>query len=73
MAKNISYMRNTTDKFTVKGKLSNDLKTITYLNDDKEFEEITIEKCLKNFRGQQVDFVVSIKTNEDLGEGSEEE
>lgn len=73
MAKNISYMRNITDKFSIKGKLSDDLKTITYLNDDKEFEDILIEKCLRNFRGQQVEFVIAVKTNEDLGEGSEED
>lgn len=72
MAKNPNFVRNMVDKFSIKGHLSKDGKIITYINDDKEEAQITVEKCLGNFRDEEVEFVVAVKTSQDLG-GVEEE
>ena len=66
MAKNFSYKRSTTDKISVKGKLNDDGTTIKYLDENKVEQEITIAKCLSDFKGQEIDFTVSIKDDSDL-------
>ena len=45
MAKsNLTFRRNTTDKLTVKGIMSDDCKTITYTD---EYDEVTMSVALK--------------------------
>lgn len=75
MAKSqLSYTKNTVSKITVKGTLSEDATYITYLDEDKEEQEIMIADCLKDFRGNDISFAVSLTTNEDLEiEPSEED
>ena len=67
MAKNMSYTRTTTDRFAVKGELSQDGKTIKY-EDDKKEATIAVEKLFKPFCGGPVEFVIATKLKEDLGE-----
>lgn len=66
MAKNFSYKRSTTDKISVKGKLNEDGTAIRYLDENKVEQEITIAKCLNDFKGQDIDFTVSIKDDSEL-------
>lgn len=63
---NYSYKRNTVDKFSIKGTLSDDGRVITYVNGDKEEAEITVEKCFSNFGGQPIELNIAMKTTEDL-------
>lgn len=70
--KNRKYERNTVDKLTIKGVLSNDGTFITFENDDKESEIITVEKCFAPFVGQEISFVLSNKILENLEEEFDE-
>lgn len=71
MANQLKKIRTITDKVTVKGILSNDGTTITYMNDKIE-EEITIAECLKAFLGKPVDFSISVKTEDELPDETDE-
>ena len=73
MAKNLSFTRSLVDKFTVKGLLSEDGKTITYINEDKDETIIPVDKCLHCFKGRSIELTIAEKQNMDLGDGSEEE
>ena len=67
MAKSqLSYTKNTVSKITVKGILSEDGDFITYLDADKEEQEISVADCLKDFKGEEISFTVSLTQNEDL-------
>lgn len=67
MAKSkLSYTRTVTDKVSVKGTLSEDCTMITYLDEDDVAREIKITDCLVSFKGKEIDFSVSEKTNEEL-------
>ena len=67
MAKSqLTKTRTITDKVSVKGMLSEDCTTITYLDEDKLEQEITIAECLKAFVGENIDFTVSLKTEGEL-------
>lgn len=68
MAKNPSYTRSLTDKFVVKGELSEDGEIIKYVDSDKNPQEITVTKCMEPFRGEAIEFTVTIKMNQDLGD-----
>ena len=65
MANQLKKTRTITDKVTVKGFLSEDGTTITYMNDKVE-EDITISECLKTFLGKPVDFSISVKSEDEL-------
>lgn len=71
MANQLKKTRTITDKVTVKGILSDDGTTITYMNDKIE-EEITIAECLKAFLGKPVDFSISVKTEDELPDETDE-
>lgn len=74
MAKSqLSYTRNTVDKIAVKGILSIDCSVITYLDEEKEEQEIAIADCLKAFRGNEISFAISLTKNEDLSLDSDDE
>ncbi len=70
MANQLKKTRTITDKISVKGMLSEDGTTITYMNDKVE-EEITIAECLKAFLGKPVDFSISVKSEDELPEDEE--
>ena len=73
MAKNYKYERNTTSKFSIKGLLSEDGETITYIDSDKNENTIQLVDCFKPFRGGAFELSVSTKSVEDLSEEFEEE
>lgn len=67
MANQLKKTRTITDKVSVKGVLSEDGATISYMNDKVE-EEITIAECLKAFLWKPVDFSISVKSEDELPE-----
>lgn len=73
MMQNYKYERNTTNKFSIKGLLSQDGETITYIDGDKNEREIALIDCFKPFRGESFDLSISTKTVEDLSEEFEDE
>ena len=66
MAKNYTHNRQIVDKLNIKGVLSDDVKTITYINGDGDEVEVLVEKALEPFASSVVNFSVSVKTDEDL-------
>jgi hypothetical protein len=66
---NIKFEKTEIKKFTVKGTLSEDGKTISYLNDDKVEVEIPLTKCFETFGGGEINLSITNKTTEDLSEG----
>ena len=61
-----SKTRTITDKVSVKGILSEDGTTITYTDENKIEQEITVADCLNIFKGKPIDFSVSIKSEDDI-------
>ena len=72
MANQLKKTRTIIDKVAVKGILSEDGTTITYMNDKVE-EKITVAECLKNFLGKPIDFSISIKLEDELPDEDENE
>lgn len=69
MAKSqLTKTRIITDRVSVKGFLSEDGTTITYTDENKIEQEITLAECLKAFVGKPIDFSVSIKSEDELPE-----
>lgn len=67
MAKsNLTFKRNTTDKLTVKGIMSDDCKTITYTDEYDEEQTMELSDLMRAFKGQEVTMSVALKTDEDL-------
>lgn len=73
MKSQLSFTRNTVDKIAVKGLLSDDGTEITYIDADKEEQVVTVEDCMKAFRGGEIAFTVSRSKNEDLDIDSSDE
>lgn len=71
MASQLKKTRTITDKVSVKGMLSEDGTTITYLDEDKVEQEITVAECLNAFLGKNIDFAVSLKTEDELPDDEE--
>ena len=71
MANQLKKTRTITDKVSVKGVLSDDGTVITYMNDKVE-EEITVTECIKAFLGKQIDFSISIKSEDELPDENED-
>ena len=73
MANNLKKTRTITDKVSVKGTLSEDGMMITYIDENKDEQEISVAECLGMFAGKYIDFTVSVKTEDELlgGEDSE--
>ena len=70
---NYKYNKVTTKKFSIKGELSTDGKTITYVNGDKEEATIAVATCFAKFAGQPIELSLALKTDEDLSDEFEEE
>ena len=67
MAKSqLSKTRTITDRVSVKGILSEDGITITYTDENKIDQEITVADCLKISKGKPIDFSVSIKSEDNI-------
>ena len=74
MAKSqLSKTRVITDKVSVKGMLSDDGTTITYNDENKIKQQITVADCLSMFKGKPIDFSVCIKSENELVEEESEE
>lgn len=67
MAKSkLSFKRNITDKLSVKGVLSEDGTFITYTDENDIEQEVKISDLLNAFKNQEIEFGVSLKSDEDL-------
>ena len=64
--KNYSYNRKISDKLTVKGKLSSDGTEITYIDDDKEEQVVTVQECMEHFADMNIMFSITLNRDEDL-------
>ena len=73
MAQNYKYNKSIVEKFAIKGELSEDGKTITYIDADKETRTISVEKCFDKFRGFPIELAIALKTAEDLSDEFEED
>lgn len=62
----LSFKRNITDKLTVKGTLSEDGTSITYMNENDSEQNVKVSDLLKAFINQPIEFGVSLKSDEDL-------
>jgi len=69
--KNFSYNRKISDKLTVKGVLSEDGTQITYIDDDKDEQIVSVEECVNHFAGQSITFAITLNKDEDLMTGDE--
>ncbi|WP_313069804.1 hypothetical protein [Lacrimispora sp.] len=60
------YKRNITDKLSVKGVLSEDTTTITYVDENDIKQEVKIADLLNAFKNESIEFGVQLKSDEDL-------
>ena len=67
MAKScLSFKRNTTDKLSIKGTLSDDCSTITYTDENSDEKEIFVVDLLNAMKNQYIEMTTQIKTEEEL-------
>lgn len=67
MAKSkLSFKRNITDQLSVKGILSEDGTFVTYKDENDIEQEVKISDLLNAFKNQEINFSVSLKSDEDL-------
>lgn len=67
MAKSkLTYKRNITDKLSVKGFLSEDGNLITYTDENDMEQDVKISDLLNSFKNEEIEFSVSLKSDEDL-------
>ena len=66
MAKQLSYKKTTSETITVKGVLSDDATTITYLNEDKDEVTIPVQTLLDKFASLGVTISIKSQTDEEL-------
>lgn len=60
------FKRNIVDKLSVKGILSEDGTTITYVDENDMEQEVKVSDLLNAFKNQPIEFGVQLKTDEDL-------
>ena len=74
MAKSkLQFKRNITDQLSVKGVLSEDGIFITYKDKNDIEQEVKISDLLNAFKNQEINFSVSLKSDEDLNVIASEE
>ena len=66
MAKQLNYKKTTSETITVKGFLSDDATTITYLNEDKDEVVIPVQTLLDKFASFGVTISIKSQTDEEL-------
>ena len=62
----LQFKRNITDQLSVKGILSEDGTFVTYKDENDIEQEVKISDLLNAFKNQEVNFSVSLKSDEDL-------
>lgn len=60
------FKRNIVDKLSVKGVLSEDGTTITYVDENDVDQEVKVSDLLNAFKNQPIEFGVQLKSDEDL-------
>ena len=74
MAKSkLQFKRNITDQLSVKGILSEDGTFVTYKDENDIEQEVKISDLLNAFKNQEINFNVSLKSDEDLNVIASEE
>ena len=68
----LRYMKNTTEKFDIKGTLDAEAKTVTYEEKDEGEVTITLQDYLDKFASQYVQITVQTKSEEELVLDNEE-
>ena len=67
MAKSkLQFKRNITDQLSVKGILSEDGTFVTYKDENDIEQEVKISDLLNAFKNQEINFSVSLKSEDDL-------
>lgn len=67
MAKSkLQFKRNITDQLSVKGILSEDGNFVTYKDENDIEQEVKISDLLNAFKNQEINFTVSLKSEDDL-------
>ena len=67
MAKSkLQFKRNITDQLSVKGILSEDGTFVTYKDENDIEQEVKISDLLNAFKNQEINFSVSLKSDENL-------
>ena len=67
MAKSkLQFKRNITDQLSVKGILSEDGTFVTYKDENDIEQEVKISDLLNAFKSQEINFSVSLKSDENL-------
>ena len=62
----LQFKRNITDQLSVKGILSEDGTFVTYKDENDIEQEVKISDLLNAFKNQEINFSVSLKSDEDL-------
>ena len=62
----LQFKRNITDQLSVKGILSEDGSFVTYKDENDIEQEVKISDLLNAFKNQEINFSVSLKSDEDL-------
>lgn len=73
MAKNLTYTRKTVESVNIKGILNNEGTEITYIDEDKVEQIISVSDLLGKFCAQAINFSVKVQSEEDLTEDLEEQ
>lgn len=74
MAKSkLQFKRNITDQLSVKGVISEDGTFVTYKDENDIEQEVKISDLLNAFKNQEINFSVSLKSDEDLNVIASEE
>ena len=69
----LQFKRNITDQLSVKGILSEDGTFVTYKDENDIEQEVKISDLLNAFKNQEINFSVSLKSDEDLNVIASEE
>lgn len=66
MKSKLQFKRNITDQLSVKGILSEDGTFVTYKDENDIEQEVKISDLLNAFKNEEINFSVSLKSDEDL-------
>ena len=69
----LQFKRNITDQLSVKGILSEDGTFVTYKDENDIEQEVKISDLLNAFKNQEINFTVSLKSEDDLNVITSEE
>ena len=69
----LQFKRNITDQLSVKGILSEDGTFVTYKDENDIEQEVKISDLLNAFKNQEINFSISLKSDEDLNVIASEE